>query len=87
MRDFLAAFDRLPVGAFTAQYDGRSYNAARTQFADGKSEKLVAEEAGGPDYVSLNIYRLSDGRALLKPCEMPEAKVRAFVLRLEVGGP
>ncbi|SFH43292.1 hypothetical protein SAMN04488020_1145 [Palleronia marisminoris] len=87
MRDFLAAFDRLPVGAFTAQYDGRSYRAMRAQFADGKSEKLVAEEAGGPDYISLNLYRLSDGRALLKPCEMPEAKVRAFVLGLRIGEP
>ena len=67
MKDFLAAFDRLPVGAFTAQYDGRRYEAARTQFADGKSEKLVAKAAGGPDYISLNLYRLSDGRALLKP--------------------
>ncbi|WP_375260421.1 hypothetical protein [Palleronia sp.] len=87
MRDFLEAFERLPLGAFTAHYDGRRYEAARTQFADGKSEKLVAEEAGGTDYISLNLYRLSDGRALLKPCEMSEAKVRSFVVGLRVGGP
>ena len=43
--------------------------------------KLVAEELGGPDYISLNHYALRSG-ARLKPCEMPEAKVRAFVLNL-----
>lgn len=87
MKDFLEAFERLPLGAFTAHYERRRYEAVRMQFSDGKSEKLVAEEAGGRDYISLNIYRLSDGRALLKPCEMSEAKVRAFVTGLTIGGP
>lgn len=87
MKDFLEAFDQMPVGAFTATFDGRRYEAVRSVFANGKSEKLVAHEAGGADYISLNLYRLSDGRVLLKPCEVTEAKVRAFVLSLKVGAP
>ncbi len=56
----------------------------KSGFADGRSAKLVAEEAGGGDYVSLNLYRLSDGRALIRPCEMPREKVVRFVLGLKV---
>ncbi len=41
----------------------------------------MAEELGGGDYVSLNLYRTSSG-ALLRPCEMPEEKVVRFVLGL-----
>jgi len=44
----------------------------------------VAEERGGGDYISLNLYRTASG-ALLRPCEMPEAKVVAFVLALRPG--
>jgi hypothetical protein len=41
----------------------------------------VAEALDGSDYISLNLYRLKSG-PLLKPCEMPDAKVIAFVLDL-----
>lgn len=51
----------------------------RQDFSDGNSQKLVAEELGGSDYISLNLYRLTSGTRL-KPCEMPEAKVVDFVL-------
>ena len=80
---FLAAFDRLPVGAFTVRYDGRLYHAVRRDFAGGRSQELVAHEAGGADYISLNLYRLQSG-ARLKPCEMPEEKVVRFVQGLEL---
>lgn len=52
--------------------------------ATGRSQKLEAEELGGTDYISFNLYRLANGDAILKPCEMPEGKVVAFVLGLEV---
>lgn len=51
----------------------------RTIFNAGRSTKLVAEELGGRDYISLNFYDLRSG-ARLKPCEMPAEKVIAFVL-------
>ena len=53
----------------------------KTAFAGGRSIKLVAEELGGTDYISLNWYDLGAG-ARLKPCEMPAAKVIAFVQAL-----
>lgn len=81
MQDFLAAFDALPFGEFTGTAHGRRYVAVKSGFAGGASQKLVAEELGGPDYISLNLYRTASG-ALLRPCEMPEAKVVAFVLDL-----
>lgn len=82
MLDFLAAFDALPFGNFTGTAHGRRYVAVKSGFADGASQKLVAEELGGSDHISLNLYRTRSG-ALLRPCEMPEAKVIAFVLDLK----
>ncbi len=79
--DFLRAFDALPLGTFYGVFDGRRYVVTRTNFSGGGAQKLVAEELGGADYISLNLYRLASG-ARLKPCEMPEAKVVAFVMGL-----
>lgn len=78
---FLAAFDALPMGTFQGRYDGRRYVVTKSAFSQGRAQKLVAEELGGADYISLNLYRLTQGERL-KPCEMPEAKVIAFVLGL-----
>jgi len=77
---FLAAFDALPVGGYGGTFGGRRYRVTKSVYSSGRSQKLVAEELGGSDYVSLNLYRLSDGTALLKPCEMTEDKVVDFVL-------
>lgn len=79
---FLAAFDALPVGGYGASFGGNRYRVTKTVMATGRSQKLVAEELGGKDYISFNLYRLSGGTALLKPCEMPEDKVIDFVLGL-----
>ena len=78
---FLAAFDALPEGTFTGMADGRRYVVTRQVLAGGASQKLVAEELGGTDYISLNLYRLASG-ARLKPCEMPQEKVVRFVIGL-----
>ncbi|WP_367648551.1 hypothetical protein [Ruegeria arenilitoris] len=50
--------------------------------AGGKSHKLVAHERGGADYISMNLYLTDQSGALLRPCEMPAAKVVRFVLAL-----
>ena len=75
----LAAFDRLPEGWSPATLDGRRYAVIRTRHAGGRSESVYAEELGG-DVVSTNLYRTTSG-PVLKPCEMPAAKVRAFLAR------
>lgn len=77
---FVSAFDALPEGGYGGTFQGKRYRITKTVMATGRSQKLEAEELGGNDYVSFNLYRLADGAALLKPCEMPEAKVVAFVL-------
>ena len=77
---FVAAFDALPEGGYGGTYLGKRYRITKTVMAAGRSQKLEAEELGGNDYVSFNLYRLAGGEALLKPCEMPEDKVVAFVM-------
>lgn len=81
--DFIAAFDALPIGGYGGTYQGKRYRVTKAQMSNGRSQKLEAEELGGNDYISFNLYRLASGEALLKPCEMPAEKVKRFVLGLE----
>ena len=81
---FLLAFDALPLGRFEGVLDGTRWIAAKTAYAGGRSFKLQAEEAGGDGYLSANLYRFADGRALLNPCEMSAEPVRAFVLGIHI---
>ncbi|WP_284164631.1 hypothetical protein [Frigidibacter sp. SD6-1] len=76
---FRAALDRIPDGYSEGLYEGRRWRVEKTRHSGGRSLKLFARDLGGQDFVSLNLYHLAHGD-LLKPCEMPEAKVRAFVL-------
>lgn len=82
--DFIERFDAFPLGGYGATYRGRRYRMVKTQMANGRSQKLEAEELGGTDYISFNLYRLAGGEALLKPCEMPGQKVVEFVLGVEI---
>lgn len=77
---FVAAFDALPLGGYGGTYLNKRYRITKSVMANGRSQKLEAEELGGEDYISFNLYRLEGGAALLKPCEMPESKVVEFVL-------
>lgn len=85
MPDDLAAFDaalrQLPAGTFTGTAKERRYIVTKSTFNGGRSVKLVAEELGGSDYISLNLYRLKDAPRLF-PCEMSRAKVMDFVRAL-----
>ena len=80
----VAAFDALPIGGYGGTFDGKRYRITKAQMSNGRSQKLEAEELGGPDYISFNLYRLATGQALLKPCEMAEDKVVAFVMGVSV---
>ena len=82
--EFLRLFDAMPLGGYGGTYRGHRYRVAKSQMASGRSQKLEAEELGGTDYVSFNLYRLASGEALLKPCEMPGEKVVDFVLGLDI---
>lgn len=77
---FLAAFDRLPTGHSEGVFENRRWRAAVKRSDDGRRASLLAEPLGEPGLVSFNLYRPRRGDVLLKPCEMPQEKVVAFVL-------
>lgn len=76
MRQKLSAW---PQGYFTATYQGRRYGVSNTSHAGGQSLKLYAEELGGPDFISLNLYTPTHSEPALRPCEMPVEKVMDFI--------
>lgn len=82
---FAGKLAALPLGTFRGHAHGKDWIVTRSLVSGGRGEKLVAEASDGSDYISLNLYHLGSGD-LLKPCEMPEEKVRAFVEALDVTG-
>lgn len=78
-QDFIQALGSLPDGSTHGTFKGATYIATKSTFNSGRSFKLVAQELGGPDYISLNVYLLASG-ARVYPCEMSREKVVKFVL-------
>lgn len=78
--------DRVPPGWTEVAYEGRRYGLSRTDRAGGHSVSVYAEQLGGTDVVSANVYRTADGD-VLRPCEMPAAKVLAFLEGWSSPGP
>jgi peptide-methionine (S)-S-oxide reductase len=70
--------ERVPEGWTLVRYQGRPYGLSRSSRAGGGAVSVYAEELGGDDVVSTNVYRTSSGD-LLRPCEMPASKVLAFL--------
>ena len=83
---FAAAMARIPEGYSEGHFGGARYRIEKSTQTQGRSVKLHAHALGGTDFISLNLYHLKSGD-LLKPCEMPAAKVRDFVLRVTLDGP
>lgn len=69
---------RIADGWTPVRYGGRRYGLTRTTHGSGASVSVYAEELGGTDVISTNVFRTSAG-ALLRPCEMPAATVLAFL--------
>ncbi len=78
VEDLDSLLARVPEGWTAVSYEGRRYGLSRTTHTGGRSVSLYAEELGGSDVVSANVFRLTGG-AELRPCEMPAAKVLAFL--------
>ncbi len=76
---FRTALNAIPEGHSLGLYLGRRWRVEKTTYTRGRRVKLYAHDLAGPDFVSLNLYHLAAGD-VLKPCEMAEAKVRAFVI-------
>lgn len=68
----------LPLGYSEVFFENRKYGITRTDYNNGKSFKIYAEELGGNDFISLNYY-ITNTSEKLKPCEMPEKKVIHFL--------
>jgi hypothetical protein len=82
VEDLLA---RVPEGWSEASYDGRRYGVTKTLRAGGRSVSVYAEELGGTDVVSANLY-LADAGEAFRPCEMPAAKVLDFLREAAFAG-
>lgn len=67
------------------EVDGRAYGLTRTDRVDGRTVTIFAEELGGPDVVSANIWRTTDGD-VLRPCEMAAEKVLGFLRSADRSG-
>jgi len=77
---FEVALAQLPAGYLEGNFKGRRWSATVKRSLDGRREWLFAEDLGGSDIVSFNLYRLENGRHTLRPCEMSQAKVVEFVI-------
>ncbi|MBY3123163.1 hypothetical protein [Rhizobium laguerreae] len=82
---FEDALAKLPDGYVDGYFGNRSWGVAVKRSEDGKRTWLYAEELGGTDIVSFNLYRLAGPGSIVKPCEMSSAKVIGFVLGFEPG--
>ena len=72
----------LPNGSYDVMYNSKRYLLSKQTQLQGKLIKLYAKELGDNDFISLNYYpRIQDG--LLKPCEMPQEKVMAFIIEIK----
>ncbi len=80
MEKFLLKLADFPRGNSQGLYEYKRYGANLSVSTDKKRYKLYAEELGGTDFISFNLYVLKEGNPLLKPCEMPAQKVMDFVI-------
>jgi hypothetical protein len=83
---FENALTRPPDGYFEGHFQGQTWGATIQRSADGRRTWLFAEELGGRDVVSFNLYVVSGNRSMLKPCEKSLAKVTEFVTRFSPEG-
>ena len=79
-QDFESALAAIQSGYGEGVCGGRRYGVTVRKSRDGKRISLFARALAGGDVVSCNLYRLRSGEDALRPCEMPVAKVVAFVL-------
>ncbi|WP_276165265.1 peptide methionine sulfoxide reductase [Zobellia alginiliquefaciens] len=78
MTTLLQRIRKLPVGYCQVVYNEKRYGVTRSDFNNGNSHKVYAEELGGNDFISLNYY-VTSTLENLKPCEMPLKKVENFL--------
>ena len=83
--DYGGLFNRAPLGWSEVLYEGRRYGLTRSVAVAGRKMAVYAEELGGRDVVSANLY-LTDAGPQLRACEMPASKVVDFLAGFEPVG-
>lgn len=78
--DFARALAALPDAYVEGRFHGRRWGLTVRRSDDRRRVWLFAEELGGKEIVSFNLYVVSEGRSALKPCEMSSQKVVDFVV-------
>ena len=80
---YLKKILKLPIGHTTVAYQNKTYGVIRTDFNNGCSHKIFAQELGGKDLISMNYYVTQRGE-ILKPCEMSAEKVIDFLCSYQI---
>jgi hypothetical protein len=80
---FLIALNAIESGYHTGQFNGRRYGVTIERRVGARVTKLFAEELGGSDFVSFNLFKVGEDQEILKPCEMAAEKVIEFVLKFK----
>ncbi len=81
---FIEVFKILPRGHSLGHYQGRKYSLTVKYGHNDRSAWLYAEELGGNNHISFNLYFLKDNKMRLKPCEMSADKVIDFVMGIKI---
>jgi len=74
----LQRIQQLQLGYSEVYYENAKYGVTKSEFNQGKSYKIYAEELCGNNFISLNYYKTSHTE-ILKPCEIPKEKVIHFL--------
>lgn len=81
---FLSKLEALQPGYTTGSFAGSKYGITYQVSDDRRRRNMFAEELGGNDFISFNLYFGKNGNPILKPCEMPEQKVIDFVTGVQL---
>jgi len=84
MQAFLDKFLAMPAGYRFGYFMDKKYGISVNVSSDGNRRKFYAEELGGRNHISFNLYLIDGKPPLLKPCEMPKEKVQDFVLAVNL---
>ncbi|WP_136480279.1 peptide methionine sulfoxide reductase [Cognatitamlana onchidii] len=74
--------ENIPEGYSEGFYEGVKYGITKSVFNNSKSFKIYAKELQGTNFISLNFY-ITAKKEFLKPCEMTEQKVIAFLKHIK----
>lgn len=80
---FVDQFLKLPRGYSNGCCKGRRCGVTVSFSNDGKRHNFFAEELGGTDRVSFNLYILETGKLVSKPCKMAREKVIDYLLNFQ----